>query len=80
MTTWVGLAKIELAFHGDALNSAARLQSLSSHYDEECLISGYIAGQITLPSTISSSALGTVELKGKGEPMDVLALREDGRS
>lgn len=76
VTTWVGLAKIELAFHGDALNSAARLQSLCSQHDEECLISGFVAERITLPHAITATSLGEVALKGKGQPMDVFALKE----
>lgn len=77
VTTWVGLAKIELAFHGDALNAAARIQKLCSEHDQECLISGRIIGALTLPPAFSASPLGAVQLRGKDEPLDVAALRRN---
>ena len=76
MTTWVGLVKTELAFHGDVLNATARIQGLCRTHGEECLISGHLLGQISLPQVVSSSALGKVELRGKDEMLDVFALRE----
>jgi adenylate cyclase len=77
VTTWVGLAKVELAFHGDALNAAARLQGLCGERDEQCLISGDTVRLISLPDEISSRPLGDVQLKGKNEKADVFALTAD---
>ena len=74
VTTWVGLAKVELAFHGDALNAASRIQGLCSAHDEACLISGPILRQLRLPDGLSSLALGEVALRGKDEMIDVFAL------
>jgi adenylate cyclase len=74
--TWVGLVKTELAFHGDALNAAARIQGLCGTRDEECLISGPVLHQLSLPAALSANALGRVELRGKGELLDVFAIRE----
>lgn len=74
VTTWVGLAKVELAFHGDTLNAAARIQGLCSEHGEECLISGPILQLLSLPERLSARALGKVELRGKDEMLDVFAV------
>jgi adenylate cyclase len=74
--TWVGLAKVELAFHGDALNAAARIQGLCSTHGEECLISAPLLQQMSLPDPLSARSLGSVNLRGKDETLEVFALSE----
>ena len=78
VTTWVGLAKMELAFHGDALNAAARIQGLCKEHGEECLISGSLLRQLSLPQALSARALGAVELRGKDEKLEVFGVSEIG--
>jgi adenylate cyclase len=78
VTTWVGLAKMELAFHGDSLNTTARIQGLCRTYDEECVVSGPLIQAIELPSSLQARSLGTAELRGKEESLEVFAVEEAG--
>jgi adenylate cyclase len=71
VTTWVGLTKMELACHGDALNVTARIQALCKERREACLVSGALMERITLPDSLHARPLGVVELRGKDEPLEV---------
>ena len=48
VTTWVGEAKKELAFHGDTLNTTARIQDVASRLDRTLLASAWLMDQIDL--------------------------------
>ncbi len=76
VTTWVGLAKTELAFHGDALNATSRIQELCKQSGEHCLISAPILDNVSLPDSLHSESLGTVTLRGRDEAVEVFAVRE----
>ena len=65
VTTWVGEAKKELAFHGDALNETARILSLCKERGIRLLASDEILDLLTLPSGLIAESVGEVELRGK---------------
>ncbi len=67
VTTWVGEAKKELAFHGDALNATARIVSLCKDRGARLLVSEEILDLLTLPSGLVAESVGEVELRGKRE-------------
>lgn len=73
VATWVGEAKRELAFHGDTVNTVARLQGLASRLDRPLLISGNVRGRLALPG-YQTEKLGSFELKGRHAPLDVYAV------
>lgn len=74
MTTWIGLAKTELAFHGDALNAAARLQSLCKSAGERCVVSGPLLDEMPLPPRFGRRSLGRPDLRGKEDSFEVFAI------
>lgn len=78
VTTWVGLAKTELAFHGDALNAAARLQGISKSMNERCVVSGPLLEEMPLPPRFGSRSLGRPELKGREDTFEVFAIDGTG--
>ena len=67
VTTWVGEAKKELAFHGDALNATARILSLCKDRGARLLISQEILELLSLPPGLVVESVGEVELRGKRE-------------
>ena len=67
VTSWVGEAKKELAFHGDALNATARILSLCKDRGARLLVSQEILDLLTLPPRLVATSVGEVELRGKRE-------------
>ncbi len=71
----VGEIKREIAFHGDVLNAAARIQALCNEYGEELLISEYLRDALPSSSGFSFKLIGTMQLRGRHEPLEVYAVR-----
>ena len=74
--TEVGNIKREIAYHGDAINTAARIQSLCNHYNTNFLTSENILNRIELPDTFEKIFIGSVTLKGKSIPVKLYSLKE----
>jgi adenylate cyclase len=75
MTTWVGEARKDLAFHGDTVNLTARLEGLCKALEVQCLASAVVCGATTLPPHLEARSVGDVELKGRAAPMPVFEVR-----
>ena len=69
--TEVGDIKREIAFHGDALNTAARLLELCREYDTPILVSGSIHRSIATEPGLSAELQGEITLRGKAETVTV---------
>lgn len=74
VVTEVGDIKREIAFHGDALNTAARLLELCREYDAAVLVSGRIHKQIAQNPGLSTQPQGEITLRGKTEPVAVFGV------
>ena len=74
VTTWVGEAKRELAFHGDTLNATARILSLCKDQGARLLISEEVLDLLTLPPALLATSVGEVELRGKRELVRLSAI------
>lgn len=61
----IGNIRREIAFHGDVLNTSARIQGLCNEYNQQLIISTELLEEITLPNTLKAKSLGSVPLKGK---------------
>lgn len=70
----VGEIKREIAFHGDVLNTAARIQALCNQYGEELLISEYLLNALPSSAEFTFKAMGTMQLRGRQAPVEVYAL------
>ena len=75
VTAWVGEAKKELAFHGDALNATARILSLCKDRGSRLLASAEVVDRLTLPLTLVAEPVGEVELRGKRELVRLCAIQ-----
>ena len=78
--TEVGDIKREIAFHGDALNTAARLLELCREYDCPVLISGRINEVVSRESGWSTRLQGEITLRGKKGPLAVYGVECVGGS
>jgi adenylate cyclase len=69
--TEVGDIKREIAFHGDALNTAARLLELCREYDTAILVSDNVQKRIASDPGLFTKSHGEITLRGKQEPVRV---------
>lgn len=76
VATEVGEVKSEIVYHGDVLNTAARIQGLCNGTGEALLLSKELADQVSAPEGTVYAQLGPFELKGKEEEMDIVAARK----
>ncbi len=73
IVTEVGIMKKEIAYHGDVINTAARIQGECNKYNERLLISEQLSNSLnTLEWKLNP--LGEVALKGKLEPVKIVAV------
>ena len=70
----VGEIKKELAYHGDVLNTASRIQSTCNDYQKKLLVSEQIKTHFEKQTTYGFEFLGDVVLKGKTEPVNIYAI------
>lgn len=74
MIAEVGTIKKELAFHGDVINSASRIQSLCNDYDTSLLVSETILNNINSSLVNYEEIKENFILKGKQEKLRVFAI------
>ncbi len=67
----VGEIKREMAFHGDTINVAARIQGLCNEYDADLMISSELRSRTTFKTRYNCTRIDDVDLKGKKEKLDL---------
>ncbi|HTE34187.1 MAG TPA: adenylate/guanylate cyclase domain-containing protein [Chryseolinea sp.] len=72
----VGDIKRDIAYHGDTLNTAARIQSVCNTYNKKLLTSAYIWENTEVGRYYTMESLGAIELKGKSNRVEIASLRE----
>lgn len=65
MIAEVGTVKKEIAYHGDVINTAARIQSLCNTYDASLLVSEMVLQNIRQQALYKIESKGDIQLKGK---------------
>ena len=75
VATEVGEAKSEIVLHGDAMNTAARIQGECNRLGEELLVSAALLERLQGMDGWTTVDVGSLELKGKEQPVPVVALR-----
>lgn len=70
----VGDLKREIAFHGDALNTASRLLELCRHKGAEILVSGRIRNVVSREKAWTTRFQGEIPLRGKQDPVAVYGI------
>ncbi len=72
--TWVGEAKKELAYHGDTLNAAARMQAACKPLGVSLLVSERVARGVERLAGMTARSVGEVELRGKEAPLPLFTV------
>ncbi|MEM9328232.1 MAG: adenylate/guanylate cyclase domain-containing protein, partial [Bacteroidota bacterium] len=74
MVAEVGFVKKELAYHGDVINTSARIQAQCNHYNVALLLSEKLIQDIKTEDFTTSKPLGSVLLKGKQKEVKIHTL------
>ena len=72
----VGEFKREIAYHGDTINTAARIQKLCNPYDKKFLISGAIEEIVNNDQTFNIEFVDETVLEGKLEKVNIYSVTE----
>ncbi len=70
----LGVIKKDIAFSGDVLNTAARIQSLCNQYHVDLLISGDLLQRLTLPAGYEVQDLGSQNLRGRDQQVHLYTI------
>jgi len=71
MAAEVGFVKKELAYHGDVINTSARIQASCNENNVNLLLSEKVLKDLKLDRHSSSKSLGKVRLKGKQKEVTI---------
>jgi adenylate cyclase len=73
--TWIGSIKKEIVYHGDVLNTTARIQAECNKHDQCFLMSEYLLNNVQIPEYLRSEFVGEVRLKGKEKKVKIYGLK-----
>jgi len=73
-TAEVGEIKREIAYHGDTMNIAARIQEKCNQFDRTLLISEYFHKEISHHAIFDLELMGNELLKGKNQVINIYAV------
>jgi len=76
MVAEVGIIKKEIAFHGDVINTSARIQAECNTHDVPILISKDLHLDLNLNGSYSSISIGNVLLKGKHNAVEIFTVMQ----
>ena len=70
----VGELKKEIAYHGDVLNTASRIQDKCNEYDKPLLISNNLYKKMPRTGFFNIDLIGEMMLKGKMNPVAIYSV------
>jgi adenylate cyclase len=73
MTAEIGDLKRGLVFNGDVLNTGARIQGECARLGRRLVSSADLVARLTLPKGWTAEEMGSVTLRGKSEPLELVA-------
>ncbi len=79
VTAEIGVDHHKIAYFGDTVNTTARLESLCKTLERQVLISSDLARRIELPEAIIKEELGDHAVRGRDQPLGVIALHTQDR-
>lgn len=80
IATEVGDIKSEIVFHGDVLNTTARIIGKCTELDSDLLVSGALQERLVLPDGLQARSLGMHQLKGKEHEIEIIAVSRAGEN
>lgn len=76
MAAEVGVVKRSIAYHGDVINTASRIQGLCSSFSEEFLASKLIVNELKNEKQFQFRFIENIQLKGKKEKVNIYAINQ----
>lgn len=76
VTGELGTIKHEIAYLGDTLNVASRIEQAAKDLQRQVLASAAVLSAIDLPNDIASESLGRIQLRGVEDPVELFALTQ----
>jgi len=70
----IGDIKRDIAYHGDTLNTAARIQSVCNLYNKRFLTSTYVLEKMRPGKSYKIETIGMVQLRGKSQPVEIASI------
>jgi adenylate cyclase len=73
-TVEIGEYKRDIAYHGDTLNTASRIQGVCNEYNKSFLVSKYLLDKMGLSPKMKIQELGMILLKGKTTRVGIVSV------
>ncbi|MBT31917.1 MAG: adenylate/guanylate cyclase domain-containing protein [Thalassobius sp.] len=70
----IGEIKKDIAYHGDTLNTAARIQSVCNEYNKDFLVSEYLLERIGASQNVLTESMGMILLRGKTNKVGIASI------
>jgi adenylate cyclase len=70
----VGKYKSEIAYHGDVLNTTARILSKCHDLNSDFIISDFIVERVEMPKYLKVDSMGSFQLKGKQQEVELYSV------
>jgi adenylate cyclase len=67
----VGKYKSEIAYHGDVLNTTARIQGKCHELSADFIVSDWVVDNVMMPKYLIVESLGSFQLKGKQQEVEL---------
>ena len=74
MAVEVGEIKRDIAYHGDTLNTTARIQSICNENNKYFLMSGFVLENSDVEKYYNTESLGMMVLKGKKQAIEIISI------
>ncbi|WP_147313802.1 adenylate/guanylate cyclase domain-containing protein [Deminuibacter soli] len=72
----IGDVKRDIAYHGDTLNTAARIQGVCNYYGKKFLVSDFLLQQVDPAHELVTTDLGLIQLRGKITKVDIWSVED----
>jgi adenylate cyclase len=70
----IGEVKRDIAYHGDILNTASRIQSVCNEYEKNFIVSKELIDKVGPHPNMRTQELGSILLKGKTKKVDLVSV------
>lgn len=70
----IGAVKRDIAYHGDTLNTASRIQSVCNQFNKDFLTSAHLVNKLKPDDSISTISMGKILLRGKKDPIEIVSI------
>ena len=72
----IGDVKKDIAYHGDTLNTAARIQSLCNQFEKGLIVSESLCNRVPKKGVFRFEHLGTTLVRGKAKEIGIVSVSE----